>query len=225
LSGVGARHVVAQDILYQLPWVRLAAVQFLELHQPLFFTNSTTSYQLHHSFTMASGGQAGVGKELESDIRDMDIKDEIRVARPLQDIPAAQPQHDISGSGRDGRPTPLRKISRVSESPRVSSPRVQSPAIKPEKEAVVGGDIILKMEPGEAPKLSRKASHKVPARPPPLFSHLPDSTLDAKSKFEVMDHCSYAAKWMGYSEPPLECDCSEEWGNYHITLCTFLYSY
>jgi len=163
---------------------------------------------------MADDGQAGTGKELESDIRDMDIKDEIRVAHPLHD-------HN-SGSGRDDRPTLLRKISRISESPRVSSPRVQSPAIKQEKETVVGGDIILKMEPGEAPKLSRKPSHKVPTRPPPLYSHLPDSTLEAKSKFEVMHQCSYAAKYMGYTEPPLECDCTEEWGNYHMCSCIFL---
>jgi hypothetical protein len=86
------------------------------------------------------------------------------------------------------------------------------------KEEKVGGDITVKMEPGQPPKLSRSSSQKVVAQPPQLFLHLPDSTAEAQSTFEVMETCTYANKYMGYTEHAMECDCAEEWGE----LCLFL---
>lgn len=88
------------------------------------------------------------------------------------------------------------------------------------KEEKVGGDITVKMEPGQPPKLSRSSSQKVVAQPPQLFLHLPDSTAEAQSTFEVMETCTYANKYMGYTEHAMECDCAEEWGK----LCFFPFS-
>ncbi|PWY70188.1 SET and WW domain protein [Aspergillus heteromorphus CBS 117.55] len=78
-------------------------------------------------------------------------------------------------------------------------------------EEKVGGDIIVKLEPGHPPKLTRSSSQKVVARPPQLFSQLPNSTGDAEATFELMDTCTYANKFMGYTEHAMECDCAEEW--------------
>ncbi|KAE8318046.1 histone-lysine N-methyltransferase, H3 lysine-36 specific [Aspergillus transmontanensis] len=78
-------------------------------------------------------------------------------------------------------------------------------------EEKVGGDITVKQEPGQPPKLTRSSSQKVVARPPQLFSHLRDSTAEARASFELMDSCTYANKYMGYTEHAMECDCAEEW--------------
>ena len=79
-------------------------------------------------------------------------------------------------------------------------------------EEKVGGDITVRLEPGQPPKLARSTSQKVVPRPPPLFLDLPDSTEEARSSFEVMETCTYANKSMGYTEHAMECDCAEEWG-------------
>lgn len=95
----------------------------------------------------------------------------------------------------------------------------QSPVKKEEgegnadhQEEKVGGDITVRLEPGEPPKLARSSSQKVVPRPPPLYLDLPDSTGEAKSTFEVIEMCTYANKYMGYTEHAMECDCAEEWG-------------
>ncbi|KAI9374517.1 hypothetical protein BJX61DRAFT_540761 [Aspergillus egyptiacus] len=75
----------------------------------------------------------------------------------------------------------------------------------------VGGDISVKLEPGQPPKLARSSSQKVVPRPPQLFSHLPDMTQEAQKTFEVIEACQYANKYMGYTEHAMECDCAEEW--------------
>ncbi|PTU17753.1 hypothetical protein P175DRAFT_0526290 [Aspergillus ochraceoroseus IBT 24754] len=80
-----------------------------------------------------------------------------------------------------------------------------------ETEEKVGGNVSVKLEPGQPPKLSRSSSQKVVARPPQLYSHLPDSTKEAQSMFELIDTCQYANKYMGYTEHGMECDCVEEW--------------
>lgn len=103
-----------------------------------------------------------------------------------------------------------------SSSPMAKSPsQSQSPVKKDEDptklEEKVGGGITVKLEPGQPPKLARSSSQKVVARPPPLFLDLPDSTAEAQSTFELMDSCTYANKYMGYTEHAMECDCAEEW--------------
>lgn len=99
--------------------------------------------------------------------------------------------------------------------PTTSTPDTATPDTKatmPVKEEKVGGDILVKQEPGQPPKLSRSASQKVASRPPQLFSHLPDSTQDALKEFEQITECIYANKYMGFSENSMECECAEEWG-------------
>lgn len=81
-------------------------------------------------------------------------------------------------------------------------------------EEKVGGDIVLKQEPGQPPKLSRSSSQKIVSRPPQLFSHLPDSTEDAKATFTQIEECLYANKYMGITEHAMECECAEEWGKF-----------
>lgn len=82
------------------------------------------------------------------------------------------------------------------------------------KQETVGGEIVVKQEPGQPAKLSRSSSQKIVARPPQLFSHLPDSTADALATFEQIETCWYANKYMGFTEHAMECDCAEEWGMY-----------
>lgn len=102
-------------------------------------------------------------------------------------------------------------------SPAAKSPsQSQSPVKKDDEhsdelEEKVGGGITVKLEPGQPPKLARSSSQKVVARPPPLFLDLPDSTAEAQSTFELMEACTYANKYMGYTEHAMECDCAEEW--------------
>ncbi|KAF2205426.1 hypothetical protein GQ43DRAFT_446049 [Delitschia confertaspora ATCC 74209] len=108
-------------------------------------------------------------------------------------------------------PPPQSASRSTTQSPSKQQSPNESPSEKGEQEEVVGGDITLKMEPGKAPKLSRTASQKVAARPPPLFLDLPDATAEASRTFQVLPECSYGAKHMGTTEHALECDCAEEW--------------
>lgn len=81
-----------------------------------------------------------------------------------------------------------------------------------EVEQKVGGEITLKIEPGQPPKLTRKSSRKIVPRTPQLFNDLPDSTDEATSTFEVMESCTYTNKYMGATDHAIDCDCPEEWG-------------
>ncbi|RAL68682.1 hypothetical protein DID88_007390 [Monilinia fructigena] len=83
-----------------------------------------------------------------------------------------------------------------------------------EDKETIGGDITVTVEPGKAPKLSRKSLQKVIPRPPPLFNDLPDSTEEAASVFQVIKDCIYGAKHMGASDhDALDCDCPEEYSD------------
>ena len=144
---------------------------------------------------------------MESEVKEMKLEDDTPGVQALQNIPSASGLSRTDDDQYDGDTI---RLGKASESPR--KPESASYAIKPEKQEVIGGDITLKMEPGKAPKLSRATSQKVVARPPPLFSHLPDATADATSTFEVLSDCHYAAKYLGYTEPALDCDCTEQWG-------------
>jgi len=100
-----------------------------------------------------------------------------------------------------------------SQSPIKSQSASQTPKSEyGSEQELVGGDITVTVEPGKLPKLSRKSTQKVPARPPPLFDDLPDVTTEAIEVFQVIKDCIYGSKNMGFSEhEPLDCDCSEEW--------------
>jgi len=154
-------------------------------------------------------------KELAADVNGMKIEDETKASSHLYDVQASdgQAKRETSTLDMDTR-LDLARDSVKLESPRRTSSNMQSPAVKSEKEEIIGGNITLKMEPGEAPRLSRKQTQKVPMRAAQLYAYLEDATADAKATFEVLKDCSYAAKYLGYTEPPLECDCSEEWSMY-----------
>lgn len=102
----------------------------------------------------------------------------------------------------------------------LSAIKSRSPSSSPVKpagdldatEEKIRGDVTVKLEPGQPPKLARSSSQKVVARPPQLFLDLPDSTEEARSSFETLEVCTYANKYMGYTEHAMECDCAEEWG-------------
>ncbi|KAF2454529.1 hypothetical protein BDY21DRAFT_291302, partial [Lineolata rhizophorae] len=85
-----------------------------------------------------------------------------------------------------------------------------SPALTPHEE-VVGGEVTVKLSPGRAPKLSRTGTHKVVSKPAQLFLDVPNKTEEAKASFQVIPACTYAARYLGYTEHALECDCAEEW--------------
>lgn len=124
----------------------------------------------------------------------------------LEAAPAKMDSPSLNGDHTHDR-------SASSRSPIKEEPDTEDNTMKsdPEKETV-GGDIVLKEEPGQPPKLSRSSSQKVVPRPPQLWTHLPDSTDDALATFEKMEACWYANKYMGYTEHAMECDCAEEWG-------------
>lgn len=114
----------------------------------------------------------------------------------------------------DSPPNGDSKTLSPSRSPIKEEPDTEA-TMKPDTEKeTVGGDIVLKQEPGQPPKLSRSSSQKVVPRPPQLWTHLPDSTDDALATFEQMESCWYANKYMGWTEHAMECDCAEEWGKW-----------
>lgn len=105
-------------------------------------------------------------------------------------------------------------LKSASQSPYKQEHALQSPTIKMEKhEEVIGGEVTLKQEPGQLPKLSRSTSHKILSRPPPLFKDYPDKTKEAEDSFELISGCSYTSKYIGSTEhDSMDCDCAEEWG-------------
>lgn len=100
--------------------------------------------------------------------------------------------------------------------PRRDSSTPLPPAVKPDAEEVIGGDITLKLEPGKPPKLARSSSKKIPTRPPPLFLDHEDVTSEARRTFEVLPDCNYANKYLGTTDAAYECDCNEVWGKKYI---------
>ncbi|KAB8295803.1 hypothetical protein EYC80_008626 [Monilinia laxa] len=106
-------------------------------------------------------------------------------------------------------------VTSRSQTPSRNQSTSQTPTSEDEEdEETIGGDITVTVEPGKAPKLSRKSLQKVIPRPPPLFKDLPDSTEEASSVFQVIKDCIYGAKHMGASDhDALDCDCPEEYSD------------
>jgi len=111
------------------------------------------------------------------------------------------------------------EVKSATQSPKKSRSASHSPTkAKAEPEEIVGGEITLKLEPGQPPKLTRTASHKVPARIVQMFDDYQDKTEEATGVFQVITQCSYSAKYLGSTEHAMECDCAEEWGKIHYSL-------
>jgi hypothetical protein len=108
--------------------------------------------------------------------------------------------------------SPIKKTKSSTQSP-IKSPSTPSEMM----ESTVGGEITVKQEPGQAPKLARTASQKIVSRPPPLYLDEPDKYEEATKTFEVITECNYATKWLGETEHAMECDCRESWGKSHRT--------
>lgn len=155
-------------------------------------------------------------RSLTSEVKEMKMEDDdntsgllLRDSRSSSVKMAEKPPHSHSADSS----TSQRKPSTMSESTLKTADNSPSPAVKSDTEVeTIGGDVTVTLEPGKAPKLSRKASQKVISKPPATFSHLDDATAEATSTFEVMRDCHYQHKQLGNTEHALECDCSEEWG-------------
>lgn len=124
-------------------------------------------------------------------------------------------QKDIKGEATNGNRSSPGKTSMkfTSQSPAKMDISVQSPSAGSEKHEVVGGEVTVKLEPGHPPKLARSSSHKVIAKPAPLFHDHPSKTEESKYTFQVLEQCSYTSKNIGSTEHgSMDCDCTEEWG-------------
>lgn len=149
--------------------------------------------------------------KLEADVADMDIKEEQRDEEgdvKMDTISTAGPT--ARSAPASGSATPI-GVKRQQLSPMKAESMAQSPSIKTE---VVGGDVELRLDENERPRLVRNKSQKVSRRPPELFTHLPDATAQATSTFSVLRDCVYANRYMGITEHALECECAEEWGKH-----------
>lgn len=156
--------------------------------------------------------------QLEPELREMKIGEgdaAPREGESARSLVKLEDNDDDDDLGRTRTPSsiPPRSKSRTkSQSPDKPDASESSSPGDSAHEEVVGGEITLKMEPGKAPKLSRTASHKIVARPPPLYFDHPDVTNEAKDSFVVLPECTYANRSLGTTDHALECECSEEWG-------------
>ena len=114
-----------------------------------------------------------------------------------------------------------------SQSPSKTDLPIKSPSTGSEKhEEVVGGDVTVKLEPGQPPKLARSSSQKILSKPVPLFHHHSSKTEESKNTFQVLEQCSYTTKYIGSTEHgSMDCDCSEEWGKSTLYACSSIYIY
>lgn len=166
---------------------------------------------------MADDTRDTKAEKVDEALGDMKLEEE---ASPLNGfdtiaVGAAHSHSPTPGSIKSRSSTPAQQKSE-SHSPVKGQSASQTP--KSEQagdEETIGGDITVTVEPGKAPKLSRKQSQKVVHRPPPLFDNLPDVTGEAIEVFQVIKDCIYGSKYMGSSEhDALDCDCSEEWSKF-----------
>ena len=104
------------------------------------------------------------------------------------------------------------KMSRSSSSSTVKSRATSESSLEKKGLEECMNRSTIKMDALSAPKLGRSASQKVASITTTLVDHLPDATAEAKSSFAVMEACTYANRFLGYTEHAMECDCSEEWG-------------
>ena len=124
---------------------------------------------------------------------------------------------DVLKQESDGSTTPSPLIdgcNSASQSPMKQEKSSHSPeGSPPSHEEVIGGDVTLKMDPGQPPKLARSTSQKVVAGPPKLFNDAASKTDEARKTFQTLHECIYSSKWIGSTEhDSMECECAEEWG-------------
>lgn len=163
---------------------------------------------------MSNDENKRTSEKVEEGIKDMKIKNEDSSSdeEPLGTIHVRE--FERSSFHHSGASSPSNMtVNSAAKPSKKSQSASQSPVkLTGEHEEIMGGDITLKQEPGQPPKLTRTASHKVMARMPPLFDHYEDKTQEATDIFQVISQCSYSAKYLGSTEHAMECDCAEEWG-------------
>lgn len=168
-------------------------------------------------------------ERLEAEVREMRLKEEDADVDMDTIAPANVAKREVSvpGSGAASASGTPRAHKRQSRSPMKRQMDADSPTVKSDHEETIGGDVVLKLEPGKPPKLARSTSHKVEKRPPQLFWEYDDKTREASATFDVLPECTYANKYLGTTESALECDCAEEWGKsfLKIFLCGIALQY
>lgn len=135
---------------------------------------------------------------------------------PLARLPPITDEstQSTSASPASTRPTKMR-TSRSSSSSTVHSRASSTSSIAKKPHATEEEEekkVDVKPEPTPAAKPNRSAGRKAVPRVAPLFDHLPDATDEATGTFTVLDACTYANRYLGYTEHAMECDCPEEWG-------------
>ena len=137
----------------------------------------------------------GATKKDPATVRMEDVKEE------------ASSSNNQSPSHRTGSSTsqsPIKDVDDASNTPLSESHK---------QEEVVGGEVTVKQEPGQPPKLSRSTSRKILSKPPQLYNNYADKTREAEGTFQVIPECSYTSKYIGSTEQDsMDCDCAEEWG-------------
>lgn len=68
------------------------------------------------------------------------------------------------------------------------------------------------MELAKSSKPARAGFPKPASRQPQLYLDLPDATAAAQATFAVLSECTYANRYIGTTDPALECDCASDWG-------------
>lgn len=145
---------------------------------------------------------------VEAGIKEMHIKNE-----PLFGEPAGRIRTIETKEKRETHSPKTPRTKSSMHSPLNSGRSWSPPDMKnQDNEKVVGGEVVVKMEPGHPPKLARTASRKFIARPAPLFDHYENKTEESTASFEVIPACIYMYKHIGSTEHAMECDCTEEWG-------------
>ena len=162
---------------------------------------------------MSDDEKDGKSYGLEVEVREMEIKSESPTGQGIreaqEELIGVKQESDTAHSSPSKQAVKSRSSS---QSPVKERGSAHSPQVKSDSEETIGGEITVKVEPGQAPKLSRKSSQKVVQRPPQLYSNLEDKTGEAEGTFDVIRECTYANKYIGTTDHALECECQEEWG-------------
>jgi len=164
---------------------------------------------------MSRHGSREKSSALADNVKDMKIESSdmshYKITTQHAAVTDLKMEDTASSSSSTSSPTKSSAKSAFNSSTKRSS-TPHSPAVKLENEEIVGGDITVKLETGQPPKLSRAASRRIIARPPTLYLELPDATPEAVASFDRIPQCTYGNKYLGSTDHALECDCSEEWG-------------
>lgn len=152
--------------------------------------------------------------KVEGRIRDMHIK----IGLSSREAPGRLRAGEVKEKEERNSPRPTRTKSSTQSPIKSEKPSLSPDNMKEDNEEIVGGEVVVKLVPGHAPKLARTPTQKIVARPAPLFHSYEDKTEESKTSFQVITGCIYSSKYIGSTEHAMECDCTEEWGK---TIRTF----